>query len=109
MVVMSLSAREQHELRSIEDSLIDSDPGLASLLATFTRLAAGEEMPVRERTRAGWRPAAGRLRRRRRPPRRRAEGAAERRPRPRVDWQRIGPVLWVLLAIGLIAGALAAT
>ena len=51
---MSLSAREQHELRSIENSLTDSDPSLASLLATFARLTAAEEMPVGERTRAGW-------------------------------------------------------
>ena len=101
---MSLSAREQHELQSIENSLADSDPRLASLLATFTRLTAGEQMPVRERIRAGRRQGPGRRR-----PRPGARGAAIARPPRRVAWRRIGPVLWVLLAIGLIAGALAAT
>jgi hypothetical protein len=104
---MSLSAFEQHELQCIENSLADSDPRLASLLATFTRLTAGEEMPARERIQAGRRLGPGRRRRRR--PRPGARGAAIARPPRRVAWRRIGPVLWVLLAIGLIAGALAAT
>jgi pimeloyl-ACP methyl ester carboxylesterase len=42
--VMSLSAREQQALDSIEDGLSGADPKLASLLATFTRLTA--ELPV---------------------------------------------------------------
>ena len=45
---MSLSASEQQALDSIEATLTSSDPKLASLLAIFTRLASGEEMPVRE-------------------------------------------------------------
>jgi hypothetical protein len=45
---MSPSAREQHVLDSIKDELTDSDPKLAGLLATFTRLVSGEEMPLRE-------------------------------------------------------------
>lgn len=45
---MSLNAREQQTLASIEDRLTGSDPELASLLATFTRLTAGEEFPARE-------------------------------------------------------------
>ena len=40
---MSLSAREQQALDCIEDGLGGSDPGLVSLLATFARLAWGEE------------------------------------------------------------------
>ena len=48
---MSLSASEQQALDSIEATLTSSDPKLASLLAIFTRLASGEEMPVRERVR----------------------------------------------------------
>jgi len=47
---MSLSAREQQALDSIEDEMAGSDPKLASLLATFARLASGEEMPVREKS-----------------------------------------------------------
>lgn len=47
---MSLSAREQQALQSIEYRLADADPGLASMLATFTRLTAGEALPTRENT-----------------------------------------------------------
>jgi len=46
---MSLSAREQHALDSIETALTGSDPDLAVLLATFGRLTSGEEMPGREK------------------------------------------------------------
>lgn len=49
---MSLSTREQQALSSIEDRLAESDPGLTSLLATFTRLADGEGFPERENIRA---------------------------------------------------------
>ena len=45
---MSLSAWEQQTLDSIKDGLVGSDPQLAALLTTFTRLASGEEMPVQE-------------------------------------------------------------
>jgi hypothetical protein len=34
---------------SIEDGLAGSDPRLASMLNIFSRLAAGEEMPAREK------------------------------------------------------------
>ena len=57
---MSLSAREKHALRSIDCELSGSDPELASLLAMFTRLSAGEDMPTREKTRTRWRRAARR-------------------------------------------------
>ena len=52
VTVMSLSPKEQQALASIEDGLAGSDPKLASLLATFARLASGEEMPVREKIQA---------------------------------------------------------
>src|SRR5262249_495098 len=52
VTVMSISPKEQQALASIEDGLAGSDPKLASLLATFTRLASDEEMPVREKIRA---------------------------------------------------------
>lgn len=54
---MSLSAREQQALDSITDRLAGSDPELAALLTGFTRLASGEEMPPREKIRAGSPPA----------------------------------------------------
>jgi Protein of unknown function (DUF3040) len=50
---VSLSAWEQQALDSIKDELAGSDPGLAALLTTFTRLASSEAMPVRERIRPG--------------------------------------------------------
>src|SRR5262245_45631814 len=46
---MSLSPWEQNALDSIKTGLTDSDPGLVARLAMFTRLAAGETMPVRDR------------------------------------------------------------
>lgn len=58
--VMSLSARDRQALDSIEDRLAGSDPGLASLLDTFARLEAVEEMPAREDIRAGGPPPAAR-------------------------------------------------
>lgn len=45
---MSLSEHEQQALHSIEYRLADADPELASMLATFTRLTAGEALPARE-------------------------------------------------------------
>ena len=65
--VISLSVREQQALDAIRDRLSVSDPRLVALLAAFTRLAAGEAMPVREKIRAGSRWAARRSRRRRQP------------------------------------------
>ena len=55
---MSLSAWEQRNLHSIKDGLAGSDPGLATLLATFNQLASGEEMPALEEIRAGLRGVA---------------------------------------------------
>jgi len=53
---MSLTAWEQQALDSIRDGLTGSDPQLAALLTTFTRLASGEEMPAREEIPPGSRP-----------------------------------------------------
>jgi len=52
VAAMSLSAREEQILGSIEGGLARSDPKLAWMIATFTRLASGEEMPVREKIHA---------------------------------------------------------
>ena len=46
---MSISQREQETLDDIEHDLAGSGPELASKLAIFVRLTAGEEMPKRER------------------------------------------------------------
>jgi len=46
VAVMSLSARDQQALDGIEDGLAGSTPKLAAMLATFTRLTSGEEIPA---------------------------------------------------------------
>jgi hypothetical protein len=61
---MSLSAWEQQSLDSIRDGLTGSDPELSAMLTTFTRLTAGEDMPVRATLRARSRRAIQRSRRR---------------------------------------------
>jgi hypothetical protein len=45
---MSLSVGEQRQLDTIGDAVSRSDARLASMLATFGRLTAGEPMPDRE-------------------------------------------------------------
>jgi hypothetical protein len=52
---VGLPARQEKVLESIETELRESDPKLAGLYATFTRLTTGEEMPKFEqlRRRAG--------------------------------------------------------
>ena len=103
---MSLSAREQQALDAIRDRLSVSDPRLVALLAIFTRLAAGEAMPVREKIRAASRWAARRSHRRRHPRR----GTVTRRARRvyhRLGSPRAALLLWLLIAVALIAVAVA--
>jgi len=52
---MSLGTWEQQALDSIKGELTDSDPRLVTLLTTFSRLASGEAMPVRDKLRVGTR------------------------------------------------------
>jgi hypothetical protein len=99
---LSLSPREQQVLVSIEDGLAGSDPELASLLATFVRLALDEEMPVREkiRHRATRRPHRNQSQRR---------GNAHRDARRlclRLGWPRTMLLLWLAVTIALVAVAL---
>jgi len=49
---MSLSHRQLRTLRRIRAETQRTDPGLAGMLAVFTRLAAGEPMPAQERLRS---------------------------------------------------------
>lgn len=60
---MSLSAWEQDALDSIKTGLADSDPALVAQLTMFTRLASGEDMPVREKIQAVKQQVARRRRR----------------------------------------------
>jgi hypothetical protein len=65
-MMMSLTERESQALGSIAHGLAGSEPRLASMLHIFSRLAAGEEMPAREkiRIRREWPPARPRRARR---------------------------------------------
>jgi hypothetical protein len=97
---MSLSTREQQALDSMEHALAADDPGLASLLATFTRLADGEALPAREKIQAGGQQIA-------RPLLHlpyRGLAATSRRS----GWLQAWPWLWLVLVIALIASALLA-
>jgi hypothetical protein len=99
VAAVSLSPHEQQELESIEEWLSGSDPKLASLLSTFTRLTAGERMPVHELT-GGWRnnqghPDRGLMRR------------SACRLRQHVNWRAARLVFMALLALALLAGAMA--
>lgn len=96
---MSLTAREQHALHVLEDRLASADPGLASRLATFTRMTSGEEMPSREKIQRGWRRAPGRLRRRRQGPRRDAAFQRARRVCRRLGSQRAMLLLCLTVAV----------
>ncbi len=96
---MGLSEREQQALDSIEDGLAGSDPKLASLLAMFTRLTAGDALPAREKIGAcPRRPGA------RRPYRCLDIGSRRpRRPRTGLRWRLAWPLLWLVVSIALIA------
>jgi hypothetical protein len=104
---MSPTELETQALGSIEHGLAGSDPSLASMLNIFSRLAAGEEMPAREkiRVRRG-RSAAHRQRRARRHPRRGTALPQARRLYQRLGWQQAMLLLWVVISAGLLAVAL---
>ena len=99
---MGLRAWEKQALDSIEGGLAGSAAELASLLATFSRLAAGEEMPERAKVRAL---QPHRPRRRLRRP---GGGKLHRDARRlRLGRQRAWPLaLWLVVSLGMIAVAL---
>src|SRR5215472_9985284 len=105
--MMSLNQSEAQALGSIADGLAGSDPSLASMLNIFSRLAAGEEMPAREKTRVRHgRSAAHRPRRARRHPRQGTALPQARRLYARLGWQQAMLLLWVVISAGLVAVAL---
>jgi hypothetical protein len=109
-MTMSLNQPETQALGSIADGLAGSDPRLASMLTIFSRLAAGEEMPAREKTRARrGRPAALRPRRARRYPRWGVAFPHARRRYARLGWQQAMLVLGAVISAALLAAALALT
>lgn len=91
---MSLSPWEQDALDSIKNGLADSDPRLVARLAMFTRLAAGETMPVRDKLQAVSRQAVQRGARR------------SRRLYERLNLGRAMLLVWLVTTLTLIAAAL---
>ena len=107
---MSFTELETQALGSIADGLAGSDPRLASMLTIFSRLAAGEEMPARQKTRARrGRPAAPRPRRVRPYPRRGTAVPQPRRRHPRLGWQQARLVVAAVISAALLTVALALT
>lgn len=103
---MSLSAREQRALDSIKEGLAGSDARLVSLLATFTRLASDEAMPLREKVQASSWPATRYSRRSRRRSRQNAAYRYPRRASQGMGFQRAALLLWFLISVTLITIAL---
>ena len=105
--MMSFNQLETQALGSIADGLAGADPRLASMLTIFNRLAAGEEMPARQQTRA-WRGrlAAHRPRRARRHPRRGTVFPQARRLYPHLGLPLAMVLLWVVISAGMVAVAL---
>jgi len=109
-MMMSLNQPETQALGAIADGLSGADPRLASMLTIFSRLAAGEEMPARGKTRARrGRPPARRPRRARRYPRRGVAFPHPRRRYARLGWQQALLVLGAVISAALLAATLALT
>jgi hypothetical protein len=98
---MSLSAREEQALECIADRLTGSDPGLAAMLGTFTRLTSGEEMPAREAVAEAQGGSHGHHLRHR--GKRRPAGGPAARNHPSIPWL---PTV-VLLIVGAVIVAVA--
>jgi len=97
---MSPDSWERRALDSIRDGLARSDPRLAALLATFTRLASGEAMPVREELRARPLRAIHRSRKRRHSRRGPVRGFSRR-----LGVERLALLLWLVITVVLITTA----
>ena len=93
---MSPAGWEHQALESIQSALGHTDPKLASLLVTFTRLASSEQMPAHEKVRS---PLRYPPRRRRSRPRR---GEAPHRHR---SLQRAAVLTWLITSIAMITVA----
>ena len=103
VMTMSLTEPETQALGTIEHGLAGSDPRLASMLNIFSRLAAGEEMPAREKTRVRRRRlAAHRPRRARRRPRRGMARPQARRLYARLGRQQAMLLLWAVISAALL-------
>jgi hypothetical protein len=90
VAVMSLTAHEQQALAGIAHGLAHSDPGLASLLATFNRLTSAEAMPGSEKIPVG----------------RRDLVRHARWLYARLGFHRVALIVWLVLGIVLVVVAL---
>jgi hypothetical protein len=106
VMMMSLHEPQRQALGAIADGQAGSDPRLASMLNIFTRLAADEEMPAREKTRVRRGRPPARPRRARRHPRRGTVFPQARRLYARLGWQQAMLLLWAVTSAGLLALAL---
>ena len=95
---MSLSAHDRQALESIEERLTASDPRLAALLSTFSRLEDGEAVPAREQIQAGRQHRPARQR-----PGARARRVLRRNPRTLHVVLAIWVVMTITIAIAFIA------
>ena len=93
---MSHARWEHQALDSIQSALVHTDPKLATLLATFTRLASSEEMPAHEKVRS---PLSHPSRRHLSRPRR---GKA---PHRHLSLQRAIILTWLITSIAMITVA----
>ena len=89
--MVSFTELETQALGCIADGLAGADPRLASMLAIFSRLAAGEEMPAR------------------RYPRRGVAFPHARRRYARLGWQQAMLLLGAVVSAALLTAALALT
>ena len=92
--MMSFTELERQALGAIAAGVAGSDPRLASMLTIFSRLAAGEQMPAREKTRH---------------PRRGIAFPLARRRYARLGWPQAMLVLGAVVSAALLTAALALT
>ena len=93
---MSPSGWEHQALDSIQGALGHTDPRLASLLATFSRLASSEAMPAHEKLRSPLRHP---------PRRRRSRPRRAKAPDRHRSLQRAAVLTWLLTSIVMITVA----
>jgi hypothetical protein len=107
VTMISLTKPDKQALDHIQNGLAGSDPRLASMLTIFSRLAADEEMPAREKIRVQrGRPAAHGPRRARRHPHRGTVLPQPRRLYARLGRQQAMLLLWAVISAGLLSVAL---
>jgi hypothetical protein len=93
---MSPVGWEHQALQSIQSALGHTDPKLASLLATFSRLASSEEMPAHEKVRSPLRHP---------PHRRRSRPRQGKAPHRHRNPQRALILTWLITSVAMIAVA----